>query len=261
MAYVESSDEAEFEDDFEEEQIQQQQQQASDEPGDDDDNDFIDDEEEGGGGDNDDEDDDDSDDDMPIAALKKKTAASSKKKATPAKKTPAKKAATKKTTPAKKKQLIRKKSSSASITASSELYAKSDKGKLVQSLLCRWWYAIQWPEQEILEAPVPKNCDTLPGFPGVYVCTKGENVGKIYDHRNKNTCPNFLNFARKSSEELQELLLKAIEKQRQVLIEHEGQGTDTEKGLKDLEKWTKKLNCKKADKDAVKVLKAAGLDL
>lgn len=108
---------------------------------------------------------------------------------------------------------------------------------------------------------MPKNCDSLPGFPGVYVCAIGADVGKIYDHRNKETCPNFINFARKTSEELQELLLKAIERQREVLIEHEGEGTDTEKGLRELKKWTNKLNCRKVDKEAVKVLRAAGLTL
>lgn len=93
------------------------------------------------------------------------------------------------------------------------------------------------------------------------MCTQGKNVGRILDFRNKNTCPNFNNFARKSSKELKAYLLKAIENQREILIDVDGPGSETEKDLKDLEKWVRKLNAEKADKEAAKVLKAARLNL
>ena len=57
------------------------------------------------------------------------------------------------------------------------------------------------------------------------------------------------------------MLLRAIERQLKDLIKYEGEGTDAEKNLKVLEKWTMKLNCSKADKEAEKVLKAKRLTL
>mmetsp|Transcript_18724 Transcript_18724/g.18033 ORF Transcript_18724/g.18033 Transcript_18724/m.18033 type:complete len:288 (-) Transcript_18724:71-934(-) len=175
------------------------------------------------------------------AAKKKKP--SSAKKAKPSK---SKKAAAKK----KKKKNIEMNKTSAStlVTASSELYSKSEKGRLIQSLLCRWWYAYTWPDPSSLPEDTPKNYDAFDGFPGVYVCTSGDDVGKIKDYRDKSACPNFNNFSRKTSEILQELLLTAIKNQREALIQAEGSGTTTERELKDLEKWATKLNVKKSRK-------------
>jgi hypothetical protein len=151
--------------------------------------------------------------------------------------------------------------SSAIISAPSELYAKSKKGKLIRELLCRWWYAMSWPDLEKNPIPVPPNCDAMDGFPGVFVVTSGDDVGKIIDKRDKDTCPCFSNMAKKPSEDLKELLLKAIEEQRKILIEKEGTGTQTEKDLRDLEKWTNKVNSSAADKEAKKVLKAVNIKI
>jgi hypothetical protein len=207
--------------------------------------------------------DDSSDDDVPLSHL------ATKKKAPAKKKTPA---AKKKVTP-KKKPVPRKKpdgtaSSGATgrstyVSPSTELYAKSEKGKLIQALLSRWWYAIEWPDKSsVLKIP-PANTDSLEGFPGVYVYTSGESVGKLYDMRDKNcpNCPNFANMVHKPASELQELLLKAIEEQKSALVKHHGEGTGTEKDLNALLKWAKKLSTTKADRDAEKVLKAARLKL
>jgi len=95
----------------------------------------------------------------------------------------------------------------------------------------------------------------------VYVTTSGDDVGKIIDYRDHDTCPNFANYAKKGSEELVELLLKAIGRQREELIANEGEGTNVEKDLAKLEKWANKINPKTADKEADKVLKAAGFKL
>ena len=235
--------------------------------------DFIIAEEEGDDDDDDDEDvdyDSDDSDDIPLSALKsppsKKKAANkpaAKSKATKTKAAPKKKATSAKK---KKKSTTTKKTtskpaaapSSSYVSASTELYAKCDKGKLIQSLLARWWYVYTWPDPAALKA-TPKGYDALAGFPGVYICTSGGNVGKFKDDRDHSKAPSFQNFAKKTSEELRGDLLKAIEKQMTALIKAEGEGTETEKELKTLEKWATKLNCSKTDKDAVKVLKGARL--
>lgn len=230
----------------------------------------------------------DSSEDVPLSKLKspKKAAAKSpaKKKAakSPAKKAPAKKttkAKTKTDTKTKKKAAAKKKSASSgkkspvpSGKSSSSANRPNlpsfalndnelDKGLLIQRFLCRWWYAVEWPDPSALPASPPSGYDALNGFPGVYICTKGASIGKIVDKRDKSTAPSFANYARKSSEELQSLLLKALAKQKAQLIEAEGPGTDTEKELDKMEKWTRKLNCKKLDKEAATALKAAGISL
>jgi len=161
----------------------------------------------------------------------------------------------------KKETVVNGGGTSSFLCASAELYSKSEKGKLVQALLCRWWYAIKWPDPSSLPLEPPKNADALDGFPGVYVYTKGESVGKLLDLRDRTTCPCFNNFARKPASELQQLLLTAIQKQKEELIQHEGKGTSTEKDLDTLAKWAAKVNTNKADKDALTVLKAANLKL
>jgi hypothetical protein len=203
----------------------------------------------------------DSDEDLPLAKLKTPKAKTS---------APAKKATPKKKETSAKKKTVVKSNSSVSLSSSRpgsgynapsiELYTNCDKGKLIQAILVRWWYAYSWPSEEC-QAQTPKNYTALDGFPGVFVCTSGSDVGIIKDFRDHSTAPTFKNFARKSAAELKDLLLKAIENQRKVLRKIEGEGTGTEKNLRELEKWTNKLNCSKADKEAEKVLKAAKLTL
>lgn len=260
----ESSDEAEFDNEDEDEEMDAEAEEQ-------DSSDFIDDDD--GGGENDDDDyASDSSDDAPLSSLKSAKNTAPPKKATKVKAkakkaTPKKKAASakKKKGTTTKKSPKAKQSSSAStgnwLCASGELYAQCDKGKLIQSILARWWYAYQWPDLAALPAYTPTGYDALDGFPGVYICTQGGNVGKFLDKRDHTRAPSFQNFARKSSAELKETLLKAIEEQLKVLIEHEGKGTTTEKELRVLKTWAGKLNCSKADKQAEKVLKAKRLVL
>mmetsp|Transcript_16831 Transcript_16831/g.31878 ORF Transcript_16831/g.31878 Transcript_16831/m.31878 type:complete len:289 (+) Transcript_16831:140-1006(+) len=224
-------------------------------------------------GDDDDEDDDDDDDedDKPLASLqknKKNEKTTAVKKANTKSKPP--KVNESKTKTKKKKQTISASESNVSssskattstiATVASELYSKSVKGKLISELLCRWWYAMTWPDPSAY-ATVPPNCDTLDGHPGVFVVTSGDEIGKIIDKRDPSTCPCFSNMVRKTSEELKELLLKAVENQTKILVEHEGKGTVLEKELDALKKWTSKVNTKKADKEAELVLRAANLKL
>ena len=56
-------------------------------------------------------------------------------------------------------------------------------------------------------------------------------------------------------------LVEAIANQRRALVEAEGEGTETEEQLDVLLRWANKLNPAKADKEADKVLRAAGLNL
>lgn len=229
----------------------------------------------GGGSDSDD------DDDVPLSAMKskkektppkKKAKKESKSKAKPAKKAKsAKKEAPKKkaSSSAKKKKstatTTTKKSSTAGggnwLCASGELYSQCDKGKLIQEVLKRWWHAYEWPDPKDLPATTPKGYDALDGFPGMYICTEGLDVGKFLDKRNHAKSPSFNNMAKKSAEELRGMLLNAITNQTEELQKAEGNGTATEKNLKTLEKWAMKLNCTKADKEAEKVLKAQRLTL
>ena len=221
-----------------------------------------------------DEDDDDesSDDDMPLSALvqkakpnKKAVASPKKKKAKPAAK-PKKATTTKKKSSSSRTTTSTPSSSSQSKSyeyPSAALYGTgSTKGLLIQRLLCRWWYVLDWPTG-IPKEP-PQYYDALDGFPGVFVCTSPlaeEPVGHLLDTRDKSKAPTFINFAHKPAAELQTLLVQALEGQMKELISVEGSGTATEKELKDLLKWAKKVNPTKADKEAVKILKAQKLEL
>jgi len=202
------------------------------------------------GGD-DDDDDASEDDDVPLSSLvKKKPPASPKRKKAPRKAAPA--ASPKKAKSSKKYEY-----------PSFALYGtESTKGLLIQRLLCRWWYAMEWPTG--LPAAPPPHYDTLDGFPGVYVCTSPdgpEPVGHLLDVRDPSKAPSFAVFAKKDASELQTLLETALIEQMKVLKEHEGPGTATEKELGQLLKWTRKVQPEKADREAAKVLKAHGLVL
>lgn len=42
---------------------------------------------------------------------------------------------------------------------------------MVQKLLCRWWYAMEWPAKEDLR-PAPSSYEALEGYPGVFICVE-----------------------------------------------------------------------------------------
>ena len=192
-----------------------------------------------------------------------KTTASTKKKMAAAKtkaKGPAKKKA--KTTTTGTKTVSSNLSGNDYSSPSFALYGtESIKGKLIQNLLCRWWYAITWPNASSIPKEPPTYYDAMDGFPGVFICTQGEEVGTIKDFRDKENSPNFNNLAKRTSNELKELLVKAIMEQKRRLIESEGAGTGTEKELNSMLKWASKLNAKKADKEAEIIFKANKLSI
>lgn len=211
------------------------------------------------------------DDDMPLSALvqkMKKKPPSNGNKASPKKKAASSQKKKKKKAPPRSPSSKKSKSSTTSSTGSDKKYEWASaalygteciKGLLIQRLLCRWWYAITWPSTDL--PPPPKGHDALDGFPGVSIGTSGDSVGQILDRRDKDTCPSFANFVAKPSEELQSLLLKALEEQKKQLISHEGSGTSTEKELDKLIKWAAKVKPAKADKEAATILKASGIRL
>jgi hypothetical protein len=224
--------------------------------------------------------DDDSDDDVPLSSLvaNKKAAASPKKNGTKTTNGSAtkKQKTVKKAKSSEKEKKKKKKSDGKSTTtavsstssngkksfewASAAMYGtECDKGLLIQRLLCRWWYAMEWPDPSVILKKPPKNHDALDGFPGVYVCTSGESVGKMKDLRNHADKPCFKNFAQKQASELKQLLLKALEEQKKQLVQLEGSNSATVKEIDTLMKWTNKVNPDKADREAAKVLKAQGL--
>jgi hypothetical protein len=48
---------------------------------------------------------------------------------------------------------------------------ESDKGKMVQAILVRWWYALTWPEPGSISR-APPGYEALDGYPGVFVGTR-----------------------------------------------------------------------------------------
>ena len=143
---------------------------------------------------------------------------------------------------------------------SSIFYAECDKGKLVQEVLVRWWYAISWPGQACQESPGP-HYDSMKAFPGVFICVGGDEVGKILDKRDKSTCPNFTNMCKKSAKELKELAVKAIENQKIALEEAGEKGCPDDENLDDVLKWVKGLQEGALDREATKCIKEYNLKL
>ncbi|KAH7491557.1 hypothetical protein KRP22_002974 [Phytophthora ramorum] len=195
--------------------------------------------------------DSDSDDDVPISGLAKR-----KKLKVDTKIKTEKSAVTtpsSRSTPRKiKKRVIKIKIRQQECTE--ELY-ETLKGRLAQELLCRWWYAIEWP-------PVKKSASKLhgvqelDGYPGAFIRVKGDDLGSIIDTRSSVGKPSFLHFFAKSSEELLKLLLQAYDKQMEVLAEHEGPNTELYKELQKARSSASRISPDKAERSVRKVLKS-----
>lgn len=110
----------------------------------------------------------DSDDDLPISELikKRKRLEAAKSAAAPrivkAPTIKPERKASNTTTP--------KSSNSSSGNKSADFYGTL-KGQLVQGLLVRWWYAMEWPKPEDIGEP-PAGYEALDGFPGVFISTR-----------------------------------------------------------------------------------------
>lgn len=127
----------------------------------------------------------DSDDDKPIIELIKKRKAQAaleavrKAAAAPAAKKvkvevselASKKSAAKSSEKAPSNRSSSKSASSSSTFQLTEDFYETDKGMMVQRLLCRWWYALSWPRPEDIGTP-PAGYEPLDGFPGVFISTR-----------------------------------------------------------------------------------------
>lgn len=127
------------------------------------------------------------------------------------------------------------------------------KGFLAQTLLVRWWYAIQWPQDNPGIKP-KAGFETLDGFTGVYVSTRQGSLGTVQDTRDQNTCPCLANFKLKKSKDLRDLCVLAIQEQIRQLVVAEGSGTVLESTLKKLLKEVMAVNCEEADREADRFL-------
>ncbi|GAB9465545.1 hypothetical protein Gpo141_00002951 [Globisporangium polare] len=194
----------------------------------------------------------DSDDDMPISGLRKKIKVEIKTSsfAAPRVKAQPSSSSSVRTPTRTKKRVIKIKYKQQECTE--ELY-QTLKGRLTQELLCRWWYAMEWP-------PKPKESklhgvQELDGFRGAYIRVKGDEMGSIVDTRTPIGKPSFLHFFAMPSADIQKLLVKAYEKQIEALIEHEGEDAPMLKELRSAKASAGKIVAEKADKSVVKVLK------
>nr|CCA22675.1 conserved hypothetical protein [Albugo laibachii Nc14] len=133
-----------------------------------------------------------------------------------------------------------------------ELY-QTLKGKLVQQLLCRWWYAIEWPVQDTSNKP-PKSQE-LDGFRGAFILVKGEGMGSITDTRPANGKPSFLHFFALPSKQIQTLLVKAYQNQIKTLIKHEGTQAPLLAELRRACQTAEKMDTEKADTNVASILK------
>lgn len=203
--------------------------------------------------------DNDSDDDMPIAELIKKRGVKAKevvkksrvqsdksvKKPEKSEKKSSEKSSSRSEEPPKKAKDAQFRVS----TSDSDVFYDTLKGKLVQQLLCRWWYAYEWPRPEDIGQP-PPGYEQLDGFLGVFVSTQADTLGKILDLRDKAECPCLVNFVKKPSAELKERCITAIENQIKSLEDLEGE--DSVKELKTQLREVKRVDVGKADREGRK---------
>ncbi|CAI5740708.1 unnamed protein product [Peronospora destructor] len=194
-----------------------------------------------------------SDDDIPISDLAKRKKLKIETNVKMEKQVTGNIRSTLKSTPRKvKKRVIKIKIRQQECTE--QLYATL-KGRLTQELLCRWWYAMEWPPTKKLTSKL-HGVQELDGFPGAFIRVKGDDLGSIIDTRLSAGKPSFLHFFAMSSEDLQKLLLQAYDKQMEVLIEHEDSDTPLLKELQKARASAARINAEKADRSIRKVMKS-----
>ncbi|KAF0689833.1 Aste57867_18745 [Aphanomyces stellatus] len=209
---------------------------------------------------------DDSDDEMPLVSMKKvkvkkededdkpiKKKSSSVKREPKSNSSPVKlekrTLATSSSTKRKTKNIAVKQQE-----ASEALY-DTLKGRLVQELLCRWWYAVDWPPKDTKLEETPE-LQPLDGFPGSFISVKGENMGSIVDKRNAGGKPAFTTFFAMPAKDVQDLLVVAYENQMKVLESHEGADSPLLPDLKKALKSAQAVNVEKAEREGMKAVKA-----
>lgn len=122
-----------------------------------------------------------SDDDVPLSQIQKEVV---KKKKSPKKKEKKEKSSKKKRSNTSAETASPSKRLNTTFTQQkcSEYLYESEKGILVQQLLCRWWYAIEWPpKDETYEHPA--GSQALDGFDGTYIVVKVRTVLQLLEYR------------------------------------------------------------------------------
>ena len=125
-------------------------------------------------------------DSVPLSQIKRKSTSELKTSNTPNKKskTTKSKTPTKSKSKKKEKKSVKTEKKNTSIRTvpllppssfkqqeCSEALYKTVKGRVVQSLLCRWWYSITWPAG-IDDKEAPEYSQALDGFDGTYIVVK-----------------------------------------------------------------------------------------
>lgn len=170
----------------------------------------------------------DDDDDVPISELAKK-----------------RKVAVPKPQPQQQPTTAKKKKS---VNFESQFYETS-RGMLVQALLRRWWYAIEWPSKEALEKVPEENFEVLPAFPGVHICTSGDRLGTLVDHRDHEKSPCLTNLMKMKTKDIKALVKTAYEVQIKQLTKREPNSPVIKQLTKEM-KDADKINPDKADAEA-----------
>lgn len=137
------------------------------------------------------------------------------------------------------------------VNIASDFYETTKKGMLVQSILVRWWYAFDWPRLEEIADP-PPGYELLDGFPGVFISTRVDSLGKILDLRNMDTCPNLRNLSRKHSKELKDLCITAYTNQMKQLAVYEGEDVKIYRTLRSELNKVKSIDVEAAEREAKK---------
>lgn len=101
---------------------------------------------------------------------------------------------------------------------------------------------MDWPPAKDIIEP-PEGYEALDGFPGVYICVAGDDIGQLLDSRSPEGCPSFSGFLSRSSEELLQLLELALQNQKQILVGKWGSGTAEEARIAEEVKWLKTVRC------------------
>eukprot|EP01035_Chromulina_nebulosa_P018073 gene18073-23721_t len=189
----------------------------------------------------------DSEDDIPIAELVKRSIENNKENKEKSKKSNEQANKKIKTEPINNKKSTN--NSKESNNNSSSQITKSQPRSEVASATADF-YENTNKEEDI--ANPPPGYEALDGFQGVFVSTRMDTLGHILDLRNKQTCPCLSNLIKKSSLELKELCIRAIENQMKALKEAEGEDCVLIYTLKAELADIKQINPEKADKEAEK---------
>lgn len=89
----------------------------------------------------------------------------------------------------------------------------------------------------------------LPGFPGVFVCIHGGDIGQIADTRDMKTAPTVNNLLKYNCHQLKSMWTTAIKEQMKALTEAEGERACTMPNLRDELKLAEDFDAAKAEKE------------